>query len=734
MLNGDRPESDPNRDELGYKALSEQIAKSICRMTPPDGLVIGLYGEWGSGKSTVLNFIEHYIDHDAALADKPIVIRFNPWWFSGHEDLARLCLEQLAAKLGSGSKQLKKAGKLLKTLANTVAEFPIPVNVGGFGVSVNSKEVAKSLGEHLSQKESIPDLKEKISSCIDMSEQRLAVFIDDIDRLSAEEIRQLFRVIKALGDFRNVVYLLAFDRKVVTAALGSVQGISGEDYLEKIVQVPFELPLPNASGLRRLFQAGLERIFTNVDEKNFDLTYFGNVLHSGVFHYLQTPRDVVRLVNSLLVTFAAVENEVNPTDFIAIETLRIFAPVAYDTIRSNKDCFAGYADRMGWQGKTPEQLQLFHNAWVEGVKAEDRDAIKELLKRIFPKLESVWGNTTYGSDFLTGWRKEYKVCSPDRFDVYFSFGLPAGAVSRSQINALIAALADRAEFCNELVKFADMKAQNGKTYIPQILEQLTDQVEELDQKQISDALWALLQVGDDIIRSEDEARELFDFSTNWRIAWLFEALYNRLEPSMQFPSLESAVNDGKALHTMTNIVRALGRAHGKYEPSKAKPVAPDNPLVSEEQLKQLEDICCSKILAAVEATEKRLTRWLPSLLCFLKENLSADEFNKLVKTVIQNQELLLGLLGAFTQSVFSTTIGDKVDKKSIQFNVDGLSELVELQEVLARLHMLLTGLSAGEKTKVERAIKAIEAKILATKLASAKEPLAKVSRPTKRKK
>lgn len=709
MLSGDRPETDPNRDELGYKFLSEQIAKSICKMSPPDGLVIGLYGQWGSGKSTVLNFIEHFIDKDPDLADKPIVIRFNPWWFSGHEDLARLCLEQLAAKLGSESKHLKKAGKWLKTLANTVAECPIPVNVGGFGVSINSKEAAKALGEHLSQKEDIPELKEKISNCIDMSQQRLAVFVDDIDRLSAEEIRQLFRVIKALGDFRNVIYLLAFDKKVVTAALGSVQGISGDDYLEKIVQVPFELPLPNVSGLRRMFLAGVDRVLKNVDEKRFDQTYFGNVLHSGVFHYLRTPRDVVRLVNSMLVTFPAVEDDVNPVDFIAVETLRIFAPAAYDSIRSNKDYFAGHGDRKGWQGPTSEQLKEFHNNWINGVSEADRETVKDLLKRIFPKLESVWGNTTYGSDFLTNWRKEYRVCSPDRFDVYFRFGLPDGTVSRAQVQTLLSASGDRSAFCRELVKFADMKSPTGRTYIPQVLEQLRDHVDEFDRKNIPDVLWSLLQVGDDLVRIEDESGDIFDVDTHWRIAWLFFPLYKRLDTATQFPSLKSAMEDGKALHTMTNVIRALGREHGKYDPGNSP--KPDHTLVSEKQLGDLEVICCKKIAAALGAGDKNVRRWLPYLLFFYKSNVSTKQFGDLLNDLLQNQAMLLGLLEAYTQTVYTTTLGDKVSRKSVVFDVGGLCELIEPQRILASLKTCLSQLSEEQKKRAEQAIEELDKRI-----------------------
>ena len=60
--------------------------------------------------------------------------------------------------------------------------------------------------------------------------------------LIAPEIRQMFQLVKLLGDFPNTIYLLAFDREVVVESLKSVQEGVGEEYLEKIVQIPFELP------------------------------------------------------------------------------------------------------------------------------------------------------------------------------------------------------------------------------------------------------------------------------------------------------------------------------------------------------------------------------------------------------------------------------------------------------------------------------------------------------------
>jgi predicted KAP-like P-loop ATPase len=92
------PLIDPNDDRLGYAPFAKNLANSICQMSPPDGFVMAVYGPWGSGKSTLLNFIVHYLEQKPE-SEQPIIVPFNPWWFSGQEDLTKRFFGQLQAVL-----------------------------------------------------------------------------------------------------------------------------------------------------------------------------------------------------------------------------------------------------------------------------------------------------------------------------------------------------------------------------------------------------------------------------------------------------------------------------------------------------------------------------------------------------------------------------------------------------------------------------------------------------------
>jgi ABC-type phosphate transport system ATPase subunit len=61
----DRPLDDPTEDRFGHAEFAETLAKAIAEMGAPDRTVVALYGQWGSGKPTVLNFIERFLSEQA---------------------------------------------------------------------------------------------------------------------------------------------------------------------------------------------------------------------------------------------------------------------------------------------------------------------------------------------------------------------------------------------------------------------------------------------------------------------------------------------------------------------------------------------------------------------------------------------------------------------------------------------------------------------------------------------
>ena len=373
ILSADNPLIDPKDDRLGYASFAKNLAESLCLMTSSEGLVLAVYGSWGSGKSTLLNFVIHNLEQKPN-NEQPIIVRFNPWWFSGQEELTRHFFEQLQVNL-------KKAPNVAKELTENLANFADIVS----GLPIPYAEYVKALsdvGKAFVQPKDIYKLKEEIEKILKQQKQKILIVIDDIDRLTAEEIRQLFRVIKAVANFPNVIYLLLFDKEVVIKALEEAQGIPGEDYLEKIVQVPFELPIPDQSSLQGLLFEKLNVILSDTPQELFDQTHWGNVFLEGINEFIAKPRDIIRLTNTLSVTYPAVKGEVDPVDFIAIESLRVFCPKIYNVIRNNPQVFTRKVNNSNTSSNSHTTPEPLLEKWTSQLQEEERETVKKLLERL----------------------------------------------------------------------------------------------------------------------------------------------------------------------------------------------------------------------------------------------------------------------------------------------------------------------------------------------------------------
>ena len=105
-----------------------------------------------------------------------------------------------------------------------------------------SSFISNKIRKRIADNNDLQSIKDRIIKEVVSSELKIVAIIDDIDRLNDEEIRAVFQLVKSLADFPNMMYFLSFDLDTVTHALNSVQDGNGLKFLEKIVQMPFELP------------------------------------------------------------------------------------------------------------------------------------------------------------------------------------------------------------------------------------------------------------------------------------------------------------------------------------------------------------------------------------------------------------------------------------------------------------------------------------------------------------
>ncbi len=678
---------DPALDKLGYSGFARTLANGIQKMMPPEGLVIAVYGAWGSGKTTMLNFIEHYL-RKCPEDERPMIFKFNPWWFSGAQELTLHFFTEFRLVLGQSSGFGAQLLTNLASLAEIVSE-PTPYAYLG---KLTSWGLRKAAGK---QEKDAFQLKKEITDALEKQNKKILIVIDDIDRLTADEIRQVFRVIKAVADFPNVVYLLAFDKKVVVAALGEMQGLSGEDYLEKIVQVPFELPLPSGEALYGLLFAELGAILADTPNLLFDRTYWDNLFIDGVRHFISTPRDVVRLTNTLRVTYPSVRGEVNAADFIAIETLRVFCPVAYDVVRRNSSQFTGHTE-LGLLGK-PKELQPFHDKWLKQVSEDDVEAVKNLLTRLFPNFESVWKNISYTAEHESVWRRDRRICSSDVFPIFFRLAVPVGDISNREMIEVLSRAGDSNAFSAILREFSQQKRPDGTTKARIFLDMFMDYYQEIPIDSIPSVIETLLDVGDELLPPEDETVSFLGDRNEIRIGRIIWHLLPRLGEEQRYSLLNDKMKKGRALSIIVDTATSLARQHGKYK-SQSEPI--EKRFLTIGHTEQLEQVALERIRAAAREGTLVSVPNLASVLYRWREWAGEGEVKQWIERLVESDDGLWKFVDTCLSKVMSQSIEDRVVR--IRYRIDpSLLEFIGTVELASRIERLVkSGRWSDEKRLV----------------------------------
>ncbi len=700
VILADTPLEKPEDDRLGYAPFAKNLAKAICDVRTDSSLVFALYGDWGTGKTTCLNFVLHHIAQ-IPKAQRPVVVRFNPWWFSGHGELLTQFFSELRIALGKDEK-LKKVARQLASFSDIISEVPVNF-AGAFG-----KAIAWCLRRGSREKDAW-EAREEIRKYLKNQDRRILIVIDDIDRLTANEARDLFKVIKAVADFPKCTYLLAFDKSVVVKALKETQGIPGEAYLEKIVQIPFELPIPDKTALRTWLFEQLNLIFVDTPEELANQIYFANVYWDGIDHFLNTVRNIKLLTNALIVTYPSVKGDVNSVDFIAIETLRLFVPAVYHLIRSNPDMFAGKIDAHGAAQYKKDSLKLFHEKWVEQLSENDREPVKKLLIRIFPQLDNVFGNTIHGD---SEWRRQLRVCSQDIFPVYFRLAVPEGEMSHSELRATLALGGNSGAFGHKLLDLAQQHRPDGSTRVSAFLERMEDFTQkDIPKEQIPEILQALFDVGDKLLVLEDEGCGLFSWGNDIRIGRIMFQLLKRYDSQEErFKILQKVFRDGQAVSVIVGEVAVLGQQHGKYG---AKEKEPEKEcLVSLQHVGELEEIALQKIKDACEQGRLIGLPNLPSILYRWGDWEDKDSVRKWVEKIVETDEGLVSLLEGFLSRSYSQTITDRVGQYRWRLSPKALEPFVNPATIVDRCKKLIESppnwLEGKKRTAVETFLKESE--------------------------
>jgi predicted KAP-like P-loop ATPase len=278
---------------------------------------------------------------------------------------------------------------------------------------------------------SLDEAKDEIAGDLKKLKAPILVVLDDVDRLTPQETLEVFQLIKANGDFPNLIYLLLCDRTIVETNISKVLNVSGRDYLEKMVQVPFDVPMIDPERVHQVLFQRLNSILSVEGAlKRFSEKRWANVFLSGLRPYFATLRDVNRFISTLAFHFSSFSAgdvfEVNPIDLIALEVIRLREPDVYKALQSSKELLTtAKSDRATADGVTKSVLSI-----IERGSENHRPELQELIKHLFPTVEWTFEGSRYAEEYGQEWYRDLRVCSAKMFDRYFRLAVSENELSR----------------------------------------------------------------------------------------------------------------------------------------------------------------------------------------------------------------------------------------------------------------------------------------------------------------
>lgn len=450
----DQPLEPSDSDLFGRDKFAENIAKVIHSQPIHEKYVIGLYSPWGYGKSSTLNMLQEHLEEGETLT-----ILFNPWVYTDLNSMTVGLLTEIARRINDlelgytdeqplnrserarrwfvRSTKMTKTRGIKNTIAGSIGSIAEATSFSADGLSIGKTvaAAARSVG-----KDSFSTLKKNVEEAIAQLGKRVVVVIDDVDRLDKDEIFQLFKLVKAVADFKGITYVIAFDNMAVAKALnGRFSGgndlQAGKDFLEKIIQIPLSLPYIPTEELRSMFFESLNEMLNEYGlvVSDNDNTRFLSIFDDDIMPHLKTPRAVKRYLNLLTFTLPLAGNEVNITDAIVLTGLRLLYPATYENIQREKSLLTGnYLDFMLNDDSHREKNKKKFEKLVVG-----EEEASSILTSLFPAIQKTYGGSTSWEDSAEKIKENKRVASIDYFDRYFVFGIGKSDVPDEDIKNIL---------------------------------------------------------------------------------------------------------------------------------------------------------------------------------------------------------------------------------------------------------------------------------------------------------
>ncbi|WP_296879063.1 P-loop NTPase fold protein [uncultured Methanobrevibacter sp.] len=702
----DEPLDNKNDDKLNRYDFAENLADILLNHDYKKSLTIGLIGTWGSGKTSIINLALNQIEDENI-----IKIKFDSWNFSTQNNLYEQFFKLLISEIEKREYpdkfwfekkyiQLKKQWKKSDIPEFKKFYFYYPryayyalrelfkynylehyykeiksnssINFGFRGLSYTYNNSSLNREYH-----AVSFLKKRCNDYINDLSYQFIIVIDDIDRMTDFEIHQIFILVKSLADFDNFVYIIPFDKEVVTNSLKKIHSDSSTNFIDKIIQIPVIVPDIKESDLDKNITEEIKPLYNEYFERNISISYeFYNLL-IFIKPFIKNIRSLKKYHNTLNFYLKFID-DLNINDYIILILIQTFEYSVYLILKDNKEILLGNKNNFVNDDEIKNAVKKFWENIKNEAKISSFDNLYMIIQYLFPILNGKNGFKNYNQENNEKLDKFHNISSKNHFDKYFTLNLEDGEISPVVISKFI-----QLDTENEIFDILNSETKNNR--LSSLLFQFKFFIEDIESNNIEYFIRALMKNGDQIYQN----------TTGIGIYNLFKQLFERLQSgNMRYNLLKESIDYENNTLVILEFLYTLSFDYGKDELGDY--VIPENKmLISEKQYDELEPLLIQKIKTQLK--EKKLYNH-PNLgiilarLKYLSQETNFEKYMPLIKT----DEEYLNFLKSFE---YNLCLNDNSTILKTSLNFNDMEELFEIKNVIPKIHEILNKTTLNDENK-----------------------------------
>jgi len=543
-------------DRLNRESFAKHLADILILEPQDECLTVSLEGEWGYGKTSVINLIEKSAHNRGR---KPIIIEYNPWLAGKADTLIQDFLIQFSSQLdvAEKTKESFKAAKNILTYAQLFNSMKFMPNVEPWSSTING--IYSVIGDASKKVNKLKDIdlihcKNKVRETLKTLKQPIVVIIDDIDRLTPDEAFQIIRLVKAVADFPGTSFLLSFDPEYLTGSLSHYGIKKAEQYIDKVVQLRVPLPVIAPKDMQKLANIELANLSEHSLTEHFaeDQKRLSYIYHKHLKYLVRSPRELKRIFNHLKFVLAQIEGEVCFTDLYCLAVLATKAPNIYQSLKDTPEMYVGrrFDERIVFE-KRSDVVQHYHQNrqdLLQHIDPRNLEHIQEVIQDLFPLTDN---RSTL--DHHSEYDRCGRIASEKRLYIALHYQIPPGFASDSDIAAFINGQTSREAYLQRAIE---------EDFVERFLELLHHNLDKIKASHAIDILHAIYNIllDSDFLESfAGHVQTPFAFDPLRQIIWLSIDLISKQEHKKEI--LNILIKNSDALVVSADLIHRLMIQH-----------------------------------------------------------------------------------------------------------------------------------------------------------------------------